>query len=199
MLQHPIVSAPHQHNGRGINPRRHREMQPPSGFPRITRERIGRSSRNLVYLTIEQFYIFPENFKFVPTMTFNLIFKVMSSEIYVPNSFNAWNSQTSVCLLVIWTWICVGRWHPWFTLTSWPFRGQPRSSEVNDLWWRHMSFFGFLYPHPGVIWCADFEFGIRLPFISVEIRSLEPYNTQKKNANFYEKIFSLILTPKNGS
>ena len=47
-------------------------MQPPSGFPRITRERIGRLSRNLVYLTIEQFYIFPENFKSVPTMTFDL-------------------------------------------------------------------------------------------------------------------------------
>ena len=44
----------------------------PSGFPRITRERIGRSSRNLVYLTFEQFYTFPENFKSVPTMIFDL-------------------------------------------------------------------------------------------------------------------------------
>ena len=44
----------------------------PSGFSGITRERIGRSSRNLVYLTIEQFYTFPENFKFVPTRTFDL-------------------------------------------------------------------------------------------------------------------------------
>ena len=32
-----------------INPRRHRGVDVPSGFPRITRERIGRSSRNLVY------------------------------------------------------------------------------------------------------------------------------------------------------
>ena len=35
-------------------------------------EWIGRSSRNLVYLTIEQFYTFPGNFKSVPTMTFDL-------------------------------------------------------------------------------------------------------------------------------
>ena len=38
---------------------------------------------------------------------------------------------------------------------------------------------------PGVTWCADFEFGIRLPFICVEIGSSEPSNTQKKNVNFY--------------
>ena len=44
----------------------------PSGFPKITRERIGRSSRNLVHLTFEHFYIFPENFKSLPTMTFDL-------------------------------------------------------------------------------------------------------------------------------
>ena len=57
-----------------VNPRRHRgEVDAtPSGFPRITRERIGRSSRNLVYLSIELFYIFSENFKTVTTMTFDL-------------------------------------------------------------------------------------------------------------------------------
>ena len=56
-----------------LNPRRHRGVDAtPSGFPRITRERIGRSSRNLVYLTVEQFHTFPENFKSVPTMTFDL-------------------------------------------------------------------------------------------------------------------------------
>ena len=60
--------------------------------------------------------------------------------------FNAWNLRTSVCLLVKWTCIGVGRWHPWFSLPLWPFRGQPRSSEINDLWWRHMSFFGFFVP-----------------------------------------------------
>ena len=43
-----------------------------SGFPRITREWIGRSSRNFAYLTSKQFCIFPENFKPVPTMTFDL-------------------------------------------------------------------------------------------------------------------------------
>ena len=47
-------------------------MQPPSGFPRITRERIGWSSRNLVQLTVEPFYTFPENLKYVPTITFDL-------------------------------------------------------------------------------------------------------------------------------
>ena len=47
---------------------------------------------------------------------------------------------------------------------------------------------------PVVTWCADFEFGIRLPFICVEIGSLEPSNTQKKNVNFY---YFFILTPKN--
>ena len=58
-----------------LNPRRHRGgglMQPPSGFPRITRERIGRSPRSLAFLSFEQFYTFPENFKSVPTMTFDL-------------------------------------------------------------------------------------------------------------------------------
>ena len=79
-------------------------------------------------------------------LTCDLISKVMSSEICVPYRFNAWNLRTSACLLVIWTWIGVGRWHPWFTLTFWPFRGQPRSSEVNDLWRRHISFFGYLWP-----------------------------------------------------
>ena len=43
-----------------------------SVFPRKTRERIGGSSRNLVYLPIEQFYTFPENWKSVPIMTFDL-------------------------------------------------------------------------------------------------------------------------------
>ena len=62
---------------------------PPSGFPRITRERMGRSSQNLVYLTIEQFYTFPENLKSVPTMTFDLISGVMSSENCVAYRFNA--------------------------------------------------------------------------------------------------------------
>ena len=66
-------------------------------------------------------------------LTCDLISKVMSSEMYVPYRFNAWNLRTSVFLLVIWTWIGVAKWHPWFTLTLWPFRGQPRSSEVNDL------------------------------------------------------------------
>ena len=44
----------------------------PTGFPKITCEHIGRSSRNLIYKTFEQFYIFPENFKTVPTLTFDM-------------------------------------------------------------------------------------------------------------------------------
>ena len=36
----------------------------------------------------------------------------------------------------------------------------------------YVSFRVFVFP--GVIWCADFEFDIRLPFICVEIVSLEP-------------------------
>ena len=101
-------------------------------------------------------------------LTCDLISKVMSSEICVPCRFNAWNLRTSASMLVIWTWIGVGRWHPWLTPTLWTFRGQLRSSEANNLWWRHISFFRVFVP-PGVIWCADFEFGIRLPFICVEM------------------------------
>ena len=45
-----------------------------------------------------------------------------------------------------------------------------RSMTFDDV----MSFFGGLCVPPVVIWWADFEFGIRLPFICVEIGSLEP-------------------------
>ena len=48
----------------------------------------------------------------------------------------------------------------------------------------------------GVIWCADFEFGIRLPFICVEIGSLEPKKYPKENGNFYD-IFNFD-PPKTG-
>ena len=120
-----------------------------SDFPRITRERIGRSSRNLVYLTVEQFHTFPENLKSVPTRTFDLrpdFRGHVRPKFAFPYRFNAWNLRTSVFLLVIWTWIGVGRWYPWFALTLWPFRGHPRSSEVSDLWWPHMPFLWFLCP-----------------------------------------------------
>ena len=73
-------------------------MQSPSGFPRITREWFCRSSRNLVYLTIEQFYTLPQNFKSVPTMIFDLW---PDSQGHVKRNlvsyrFNAWNLRTSV-------------------------------------------------------------------------------------------------------
>ena len=61
----------------------------PSGFLRITRDQIGRSSRNLVCVTFEQLYSFPGNFKPVTAMTFDLISKVMSSEICVTYRLNA--------------------------------------------------------------------------------------------------------------
>ena len=37
---------------------------------------------------------------------------------------------------------------------------------------------------PGIIWCADFEFGIHLSFICVEIGSSGSYNTPRKNYIF---------------
>ena len=63
----------------------------PLNFPRITRDRIGRSSRNLVYLSIELFYTFPENFKTVPTRIFDLRpdFQGNVKRICVPYRFNA--------------------------------------------------------------------------------------------------------------
>ena len=51
----------------------------------------------------------------------------------------------------------------------------------------YVIFSGFCAPR--VIWCADFELSIRLPFICVEIGTLEPLNTQKKNDNIYENLF----------
>ena len=47
-------------------------MQPPLGVPKITREQIGGSSRNFIYLIFKQYNIFPEDFKTLPTMTFDL-------------------------------------------------------------------------------------------------------------------------------
>ena len=74
-----------------LNPCRHRGWgdATPSVFPEITRERIGRSSRNLFYLTFERFYMFSENFKTVPTMTCDMISKIMLDEICVLYRFNA--------------------------------------------------------------------------------------------------------------
>ena len=118
-------------------------MQTPSDFPRATRERISRSSRNLVYLTFEQFYTFPENFKFVPTMTFYLWpdfqghvkrnlrsvpfqrLKLANFGIYAGDMDmdRCWEATSMVYTDIV---------------------TFPRSTEVNDLWWRHMSFFGVL-------------------------------------------------------
>ena len=37
-------------------------------------------------------------------------------------------------------WIVAVEWHPSFALTLWPFRGKLRSTDDNDLWWRHTLF-----------------------------------------------------------
>ena len=42
---------------------------------------------------------------------------------------------------------------------------------------------------PGVICCADCEFGVRLSSKCVEIGSLGSKNTQRKNDYFNEKLF----------
>ena len=129
-----------------FNPRRHRGGGGfSSGFPIITRERIGQSSRNLVYLSIELFYTFPENFKTVPTMTFDLwpdfqghVKRNLSSVpfqrlILVNFGIVAGDMDMGRCCEV--TFMAYTD-----TVTF------PRSTEVNDLWWRSMPFFEFLCP-----------------------------------------------------
>ena len=133
-----------------VNPRRHRgRLMQPLGFS----ENNSRTDRPIVaklgipiHWTILHLFLKISRPYLLWLLNCDLISKVMSSEIYVPYRFNAWNLRTSVFLRAIWTWIDVARWRPWLTLTLWPFRGQSRSSEVNDLWWRHKSFFGFLCP-----------------------------------------------------
>ena len=71
----------------------------------------------------------------------------------------------------------------------------PRSSGVNDLWWRHAIFRDFM--PPGVIWCADFGFGIRLPFICVEMGSFGSLNTPKEKWQFLRKLIFLNFDPQN--
>ena len=95
--------------------------------------------------------------------------------------------------------IDITRWHPWFTLTLLPFRGQPRSSEVTELWWRRMTSFS-VFVLPGAIWCADFEFGIPFPFfiyphsyVEIGLLGHEEF-TPKKNDHFYQKHF--LFVPK---
>ena len=47
-----------------------------------------------------------------------------------------------------------------------------------------------------ILGCVDFEFGIRLPFICVEMGSLGSWNTSKNNGHFYEKLSFEFLPPK---
>ena len=81
-------------------------MHSPSGFPRIVRERIRRSSRNLVYLTVQQFYIFPEFFKgnnppssfFSKTLliVFTIQFFILLSETLNISQTKSWVSQNNI-------------------------------------------------------------------------------------------------------
>ena len=147
----------------------------PSGFPRITRERINRSSRNLVYLTIKQFYTFPENVNSVPTMTFDLwpdiqghvkrnLRSVLFQRLKLANfGIFAGDMDMDRCwevTSVVYTDIVTF----------------PRSSEVVRGQWPLMTsnVIFRIFESPGVIWCSDIDFGIRLPFICVELGSLQP-------------------------
>ena len=163
-----------------VNPHRHRGgggagwCNPP-GFPRITREGIGRSSRNLVYLIIEQFYTFPENFKSVPTMTFDLWPDFRG---HVKRNLRSVSFQ---CLKLANIGMFAGdmdmdRCWEVTSMVNTDIVTFPRSTEVirgrRPLMTSYVSFRVFVPPE--VIWCADFEFDIRLPFICAEIVSLEP-------------------------
>ena len=155
-----------------------------SGFPRITRERIGRLSRNLVYLTTEQFYTFPENFKSVPTMTFNLW---PDFQGHVKRNLRSVPFQRPKLVnldMFAGDMDMDRRWEV-TSIVNTDIVTFPRSTEVIRCQWSLMTsyviFRIFLAPRPGsqitpagIIWYADFEFGIPLPFTCVEIGSLEP-------------------------
>ena len=147
-------------------------MQPPSGFPRITRERIARWPRNLVYLTFAQFYIFSKKIKPLPSMTFDLWPDIQGHVKLNLRSvpFQRRKLANFGILLVLWTWKDVVRWHSWFTLTL----TFPRSTEVIRGQWLLMTSYVIfrVFVPLWVIWCAVFEFGIRLSFICVDIGSL---------------------------
>ena len=148
-------------------------MQPPSGFPRITHERIGWSSRNFAYLSLERFYTFPENLKSVPTMTFDLwpdfqghvernLHSVQFQRMKLANfGIYAGDMDMDRCWEVI-SMVYTG------ILTF------PRSTEViRGQWPLITSYVIFrIFVPPGVIWCAGFEFGIRFPSRCVEMGSL---------------------------
>ena len=148
-------------------------MQFASGFPRITRERIGWSSRNLVCLTIEQFHTFLENFKSLPTMTFDLW---PDFQGYVrPNLRSIQFQRLKLANFGIFAGdMDMNRCWKMTSMVYTDIVTFPRSIEVIRGQWHLMTsyvFFVFVLP-PGVIWCADFELGMRLSFICVEIGSL---------------------------
>ena len=65
------------------------------------------------------------------------------SRICVRQRFKACSLSSSVFWPVICISTVVTKWKSWFALTSWPFWGQTRPFEVNDLWWRHGRFSNF--------------------------------------------------------
>ena len=148
-------------------------MQPPSGFPRITREQIGRSSRNLTYLSFEQFYTFPENFESLPTMTFDLW---PDFQCHVKRNLRSVPFQRlKLANFRIYAGdMDMDRYWEVTYMVYTDIVTFPRSTEVTRGQWPLMTSYAIfrVFVPPCAIWCADFEFGIRLPFICVEMESL---------------------------
>ena len=144
-----------------------------SGVPRITRERIVRSSRNLVYQTSKQFYIFPKNFKPVPTMTFDLwpdfqghaernLRSVPFQRLKLANfGIFACDMDIDRCCKVT-------------SMVNTDIVTFPKSTEIIRGQWPFMTLYAILgvFVPQRVVWCADFEFSISFSFIWVEIGSL---------------------------
>ena len=137
------------------------------------------------------------NFHDLPNPNYQSI-KVMSSEICVPYRFNAWNLRTSVCLLVIWTWIGGGRWYSWFTLhcdLSEVNRGHQRSMTFDDV---ICHFSGFCAPRGNLVrWFWTWHpFAIHM----CRNRVIGAIKYSKEKWQFLrKKIFLWILAPKSGS
>ena len=157
---------------------------PPSGFPRINRERMSRSSQNLVNLTFKQLYIFPANFKTVPTLDFDLwpdfqgdvkrnlrsvpsrrlklaIFGIFAGDM----NMNRYCELTSMyhCQLSLYCVTC----HLYCDLSE-VNRGHPRSMIFDYV----LCYFQVFVPQGNLMYWFFFKFGIPFSFICVEIGSL---------------------------
>ena len=153
-------------------------------------------------LSPKQFYILPENFKSVPTMTFDLwpdfqghvkrnLRSVPFQRLKLAN-FGMFAGDMDMDLIIILCLCFVLFCEPWkINVYVGMYFGYVFGGDIHGLHWHYdlsevnwghqrsmtfgdviCHFSGFCVPR--VFWCADFEFGIRLPFICVEIGSLEP-------------------------